>query len=154
MNQRSRQPRYLEVLDPEGHDKNSDKGQKPSPRPRFTAGVHCPLPTRRFPKEHRPWIAIRKSTSETPCLAEWRQIEEGDIVVVKRDREPILAGKVDLRAGDASVFWVWLDGGSGCIAVFPYEGTCVSLPRSHRTEATEEPAGESAQTEIIGQPQA
>ena len=65
--------------------------------------------------------------SELP-LGDWGQLEEGDYVMVQRDGEPLLTGAVDVLTRDASVFWVWLDGGRGRIAVYADEGTSVWLP--------------------------
>jgi hypothetical protein len=60
--------------------------------------------------------------------ANWGQLREGERVIVQRDGGPLLTGKVDLVASD-SVFWVWLDGGCGRIAVYADEGIRVWLPR-------------------------
>jgi hypothetical protein len=86
--------------------------------------------------------------SELPP-GEWEQLEEGHYVMVQRDGEPVLAGEVDIRTHDASVFWVWLDGGRGRIAVYSDEGTHVWLPNGYRLEAAEELAGAHSQTEAV-----
>ncbi|PTT68773.1 hypothetical protein [Arthrobacter sp. HMWF013] len=85
---------------------------------------------------------------------EWGQLEEGHYVMVQREGEPILTGEVDARTKDGSVFWVWLDGGRGRIAVYADEGTRVWLPKGYRLEAEEEVAGAHSQTEAPGQPPA
>jgi hypothetical protein len=69
--------------------------------------------------------------NELPC-SEWGQLEEGHYVLVQRDGEPLLAGEVDDRTQDASVFWVWLDGGRGRIAVYADEVSAVWLPKGYR----------------------
>jgi hypothetical protein len=50
--------------------------------------------------------------------------------VVKRDGEGILAEATDVLTEDASVFWVWLGGGRGRIAVYVHEETW--LPEGYR----------------------
>jgi hypothetical protein len=50
--------------------------------------------------------------------------------VVKRDGEGLLAGAIDVLTEDASVFWVWLDGSRGRIAVYVDEETW--LPEGYR----------------------
>jgi hypothetical protein len=60
--------------------------------------------------------------------SEWTQLEEGHCVIVQRDGGRVLSGEVDVVGHDASVFWIWLDGGRGRIAVYPDEGTSVWLP--------------------------
>lgn len=74
---------------------------------------------------------------ELPC-SEWDQLEEGHLVIIQRDGRPLLPGEVDAVTHDASVFWVWLDGGRGRIAVYVDEGTRVWLPRGYRLKAAEE----------------
>lgn len=80
---------------------------------------------------------------------EWDQLEEGHQVLVQRDGLELLAGEVDAVTHDASVFWVWLDGGRGRIAVYVDEDTRVWLPRGYRLRATEEPAGAGATNEAL-----
>lgn len=80
---------------------------------------------------------------------EWDQLEEGHRVIVQRDGLKPFAGEVDAVTHDASVFWVWLDGGRGRIAVYVDEGTRVWLPRGDRLRATEEPAGAHATNEAL-----
>lgn len=67
---------------------------------------------------------------ELPC-SEWGQLEEGHLVMVQRDRGPIVTGEVDVLTHDASVFWVWLDGGRGRIAVCADGDTRVLLPKGY-----------------------
>lgn len=85
--------------------------------------------------------------------SQWGQLEEGHYVIVQRDGEPLLAGEVDVRTQDASVFWVWLDGGRGRTAVYADEGTSVWLPRGYYLEAAEELAKESPPSEVLELPQ-
>ena len=80
---------------------------------------------------------------------EWDQLEEGHQVLVQRDGLEPLAGEVDAVTHDASVFWVWLDGGRGRIAVYVDEGTRVWLPKGYCLRATEEPAGARATNEAL-----
>jgi hypothetical protein len=44
---------------------------------------------------------------------------------VQRNGEFPLVGEIDELTHDASVFWVWLEGGRGRIAVYTDEGTSV-----------------------------
>lgn len=60
---------------------------------------------------------------------QWNQLEEGHSVIIQRDNQPPLPGKVDVRTDDGSIFWVWLNNGHGRIAVFATEDTCVWLPK-------------------------
>jgi hypothetical protein len=46
--------------------------------------------------------------------------------------------KGDDLTGDASVIWIWLDGGRGRIALFDEEGTRVWLPKGYSLQAAEE----------------
>lgn len=62
---------------------------------------------------------------------QWDQLEEGHYVIVQRGADALTAGEVDDRTRDASVFWVWLDGGRGRIAVYDDEDTCVWLPKGY-----------------------
>lgn len=79
--------------------------------------------------------------------SQWEQLQEGHYVLVQREDEPLRVGEVDVLTQDAAVFWVWLDGGRGRIAVYADEGTCVWLPSGYRVCATEEFAGEPVQHE-------
>ena len=76
---------------------------------------------------------------ELPC-SDWGQLKEGHFVMIQRNGEPLLVAEVDVVTHDASVFWVWLDGGRGRIAVYADEGTCVWLPKGYRLWATAERA--------------
>lgn len=69
---------------------------------------------------------------EELLYGQWSQLEEGHCVIVQRDDEPPLAGIVDVRTEDASVFWVLLNNGRGRIAVYAAEGTSVWLPKNHQ----------------------
>lgn len=64
--------------------------------------------------------------------SDWGQLEEGHYVIVQRYSEPPIAGEVDVVADDGSVFWVWLEGGRGRIAIYVDEGVRVWLPRGYR----------------------
>jgi hypothetical protein len=67
--------------------------------------------------------------NELPC-SEWGQLEQGHSVIVQRDDGPLLGGEVDVRTYDASVLWIWLDGGAGRIAVYADQGTRVWVPKA------------------------
>lgn len=67
--------------------------------------------------------------------SEWDQLEPGHLVMVQRGDEPLSSGEVDVRAYDADVFWMWLDGGRGRVAVWADERTHVWLPRGYRLRA-------------------
>jgi hypothetical protein len=69
-------------------------------------------------------------TDEELSSSQWVQLEKGRSVIVQRNDEPPLAGKVDTRTEDASVLWVWLDDGLGRIAVYADEGARIWLPKS------------------------
>jgi hypothetical protein len=66
---------------------------------------------------------------------DWRLLEEGVCVLVERDNGPVLGGEVDEITSDASVVWIWLDGGRGRIALFKDEGTRVWLPKGYELRA-------------------
>ena len=83
---------------------------------------------------HDPFAPFSHEKGYELPSSQWGQLEEGHYVMVQRDGEPLLAGEVDTRTQDASVFWVWLDGGRGRIAVYADEGTCVWLPRGYCLE--------------------
>jgi hypothetical protein len=72
---------------------------------------------------------------EDLLYGQWSQLEEGHRVIVQRDDQPPLAGIVDMRTEDASVFWVLLNGGRGRIAVYADEGTSVWLPKTTGCDA-------------------
>jgi hypothetical protein len=69
---------------------------------------------------------------------EWGLLEKGVYVLVERDKASLLRGEVDDLTGDASVIWIWLDGGRGRIALFDEEGTRVWLPKGYSLQAAEE----------------
>ena len=50
-------------------------------------------------------------------VEKWVWLNSGQRVRVKREREAVSGGFVDLVAPDASIFWVWLDDGRGRIAL-------------------------------------
>ncbi len=77
-------------------------------------------------------------TGDELPYSEWGQLEEGLYLIVQRDGGPVLGGEVDDLTHDASVFWVWLDGGRGRIAIYGDEGTRVWLPRGYNLQAAEE----------------
>lgn len=64
-------------------------------------------------------------------------MEEGVYVLVERDSSPLHGGEVDEITNDASVVWIWLDGGRGRIALFEDEGTRVWLPKGYELAAFE-----------------
>jgi hypothetical protein len=72
---------------------------------------------------------------EDLLYGQWSQLEEGHCVIFQRDEEPPLAGIVDMRTEDASVFWVFLNNGRGRIAVYADEGTSVWLPKTTGCDA-------------------
>jgi hypothetical protein len=65
---------------------------------------------------------------DLPCK-KWGRLQEGCHVMVQCAGETILKGEVDVVSPDASIFWVWLDGGRGRIAVYADENTNVWLPK-------------------------
>ncbi len=75
-------------------------------------------------------VSDQKGDKLPPNL--WDQLQEGHCVLVERAGEALLSGEVDVVAPDASIFWVWLDGGRGRIAVYTDEGTAVWLPKDYR----------------------
>ncbi|ASN20011.1 hypothetical protein [Arthrobacter sp. YN] len=66
---------------------------------------------------------------------DWALLEEGIYVLVERDNGPVLGGEVDELTRDASVVWIWLDGGRGRIALFRDEGTRVWMPKGYEFPA-------------------
>ncbi|MFS2087734.1 hypothetical protein [Paenarthrobacter nicotinovorans] len=65
----------------------------------------------------------------------WALLEEGVYVLVERDNGPVLGGEVDELTRDASVVWIWLDGGRGRIALFRDEGTRIWMPKGYEFPA-------------------
>ena len=59
----------------------------------------------------------------------WDQLKVGCHVMVQREGQSLLKGEVDVISPDAAIFWVWLDGGRGRIAVYGDENTYVWLPK-------------------------
>lgn len=76
---------------------------------------------------------------ELPC-SEWGLLEEGVYVLVERDTGQLLGGEVDDLTHDASVFWLWLDGGRGRIALYNDERIRVWLPRGCSLRPSEDPS--------------
>lgn len=50
-------------------------------------------------------------------LAGWVLLAMDDRIILRTAEGRTASGQVDLVADDASVFWVWLDGGGGRMAV-------------------------------------
>lgn len=56
---------------------------------------------------------------ESPMrLYDWVFLNAGDRVVVQLPDGRVHAGVIDAVANDASLFWLWVDGGGGRAAVF------------------------------------
>jgi hypothetical protein len=53
----------------------------------------------------------------------WVLLNPDDEVVVQRVGEQPASGTVDVVADDASIIWIWLDGGRGRIAVWEEDGS-------------------------------
>ena len=64
--------------------------------------------------------------------SQWKQLEEGQYVLVQRQGAGVRGGEVDVLTAHATIFWVLLDGGQGRIAIFDDEDIRVWLPRGCR----------------------
>ncbi|RAX46863.1 hypothetical protein DQ354_04610 [Arthrobacter sp. AQ5-06] len=58
---------------------------------------------------------------------DWARLKPGYRVRVQRANEAVTAGRVDVIAPDAFVFWVWLDGGRGRVALHEDDNVAVWL---------------------------
>ncbi|WP_159698923.1 hypothetical protein [Arthrobacter sp. 18067] len=66
---------------------------------------------------------VMQAPSDAPMrLHDWVFLNAGDRVVVQLPDGQIFAGLIDAVANDASVFWLWKDGGGGRTAVYEEEG--------------------------------
>ncbi|MDT0196511.1 hypothetical protein Q9R30_14200 [Arthrobacter sp. AB6] len=90
-------------------------------------------------KRHEPIVPSFHDKGDELPFHQWGQLEEGHNVIVQRDGGTLLTGVVDDRTHDASVFWVWLDGGRGRVAIYAQEGTTVWVPSGKPESATGEP---------------
>lgn len=57
----------------------------------------------------------------------WIWLNEGDRVRIRCRELPPVSATVDMVAADASIFWVWLDGGRGRIGIHEYDMVTVWL---------------------------
>ena len=71
-----------------------------------------------------PFLPAAVHIPEDPPLRldDWVRLNADDIVVVRTPDGYTKAGLVDAVANDASVFWLWLDGGGGRMAILEEEG--------------------------------
>lgn len=62
---------------------------------------------------------------DCPALAldDWVLLNADDPVILQTPEGRTLAGNVDVVAHDASIFWIWIEGGGGRIAVHEH-GDC------------------------------
>lgn len=51
------------------------------------------------------------------ALDDWVFLNTGDPVIVNTPEGRTFSGSIDIVADDASIFWVWVDGGGGRVAV-------------------------------------
>lgn len=70
-------------------------------------------------------MGSRPSSGSALTVNEWVWLNENDRVKVQREYESVTAGVIDVVAPDASVFWVWLDGGRGRVALHMDENVSV-----------------------------
>lgn len=61
--------------------------------------------------------------------SQWRRLEEGQYVLVRRQGEALRGGEVDVLNYHATIFWVQLDDGQGRIAIYDDEDIRVCLPK-------------------------
>lgn len=57
----------------------------------------------------------------------WVWLNPDDRVKVQREREAMATGVIDVVAPDASIFWIWLDGGRGRVALHMDDNVSVWL---------------------------
>lgn len=50
-------------------------------------------------------------------LDDWATLQPNDRVCVRQDDKSVSHGRVDIVAADAAIFWIWLDGGQGRVAL-------------------------------------
>jgi hypothetical protein len=62
-------------------------------------------------------MGSRPKSRSALSVSDWVWLNENDRVKVQREYEPVTAGVIDVVAHDASIFWVWLDGGRGRVAL-------------------------------------
>jgi hypothetical protein len=67
---------------------------------------------------------------------DWVWLNPNDRVKLQRENEAIAAVFIDVVAPDASIFWVWLDGGRGRVAL-QWTISSASDSRKSRTNHTE-----------------
>ena len=83
------------------------------------------LKDEKAPEEQRAvWLADEYSKVGKPprrgsalTTDDWVWLNPEDRVKVQLDSEVVAAGFVDIVAPDASIFWIWLDGGRGRVAL-------------------------------------
>lgn len=79
---------------------------------------------------------------------DWVWLNPNDRVRIKRENEYVVLGTVDDVSPDASIFWIWLDGGQGRVAIHEDDNTSVwfveERPWLYRTVSS--PTAKSVQT--------
>jgi hypothetical protein len=66
--------------------------------------------------------AVRLPSGPPMRLEDWVFLNAEDNVIVRLPDGRIFAGLIDAVANDASVFWLWVDGGGGRLAIHEEEG--------------------------------
>jgi hypothetical protein len=67
-------------------------------------------------KKILPTAAVAPASSPL-ALDDWVFLNAGDPVIVQTSEGRTVSGSIDIVADDASIFWIWVDGGGGRIAV-------------------------------------
>lgn len=82
--------------------------------------------------DFEPFLPAAVNIPEDPPLRldDWVRLNADDGVIVRTPDGYTRAGLVDAVTNDASVFWLWLDGGGGRTAVLEEEGCHVWLTSS------------------------
>lgn len=58
-------------------------------------------------------------------IYDWVELNTDDQVIIRTADGVTAGGQVDVVADDASIFWVWLEGGAGRVAVHEEDDTQV-----------------------------
>lgn len=72
-------------------------------------------------------VPTRPSRGTVLTPDDWVWLNPNDRVKVQREKEPVTAGAIDVVALDASIFWIWLDGGRGRVALHMDDNVSVWL---------------------------
>lgn len=83
----------------------------------------------------RELAGILPSLTKYPPLKtkDWAGLTPGDRMYVQRENQLLMRGTVDDMVPDGSIFWIWIDGGGGRIALHKDDDVRVWL--------AEEPSG-------------